>query len=473
MTNATTAQTNLTLHTIPTGGSGATESTFQTIRGCLKVLGKARRALGRLSAQYPDDTGAPARLMRESFGMKIHNPFRVALLATLGVGVGLLLIGSVQNLSTILLYVGTALFLSLGLDPVVSFLERRGLPRWAAVLVTILAVLGVFAGIIFMVVPIIVSQIAQLVTQIEQLLQPGRWNEIVTDVQTWVSQTLPWLKIDEVWAGIQHWFSTLDVGSISTMIGNSLLTIGGAVAAGLGGAFIVLILTIYFTASTPSLKSAVYQLVPASKRARFIELAEKITDSVGYYVMGQVSLGVINGVLSAIFLSIINAPFPAVLAVIAFFFSLIPLVGTLTGSTIIVPDLPHPRPRHTHLGDRGRGDLLPRLHADRGVRDLPAHHEPRRVGAGVGRGHLGTGRRRAAEPAGRAHRDPGGGEHPHHLPRGHHPATERALILSPRARRPTRWATAGRRGSPQRRSRSARGASASRRPTDACRRRLR
>ncbi|KSU55349.1 AI-2E family transporter [Microbacterium enclense] len=268
--------------------------------------------------------------------MKIHNPFRVALLATLGVGVGLLLIGSVQNLSTILLYVGTALFLSLGLDPVVSFLERRGLPRWAAVLVTILGVLGIFAGIIVMVVPIIVGQITQLVVQVEQLLQPDRWNEVVRQVQDWASRTLPWLRLDDVWAGVQQWISTLDVGSISTMVGNSILTIGGAVAAGLGGAFIVLILTIYFTASTPSLKSAVYQLVPASKRARFIELAEKITDSVGYYVMGQVSLGVINGVLSAVFLSIIQAPFPAVLAVIAFFFSLIPLVGTLTGSTIIV-----------------------------------------------------------------------------------------------------------------------------------------
>ncbi|KTR93448.1 membrane protein [Microbacterium testaceum] len=268
--------------------------------------------------------------------MKIHNPFRVALLATLGVGVGLLLIGSVENLSTILLYVGTALFLSLGLDPVVSFLERRGLPRWAAVLATILGVLGIFAGIIFMVVPIIVSQITQLVAQIEQLFRPGRWNEIVLGAQDWASANFPWLRLDEVWAGIQHWFSTLDVGSISTMIGNSLLSFGGAIAAGLGGAFIVLILTIYFTASTPSLKSAVYQLVPASKRARFIELAEKITDSVGYYVMGQVSLGVINGILSAVFLSIIKAPFPAVLAVVAFFFSLIPLVGTLTGSTIIV-----------------------------------------------------------------------------------------------------------------------------------------
>lgn len=268
--------------------------------------------------------------------MKIHSPFRVALLATLGVGVGLLVIGSVQNLSTILLYVGTALFLSLGLDPVVSFLERRGLPRWAAVLLTILGLLGIFAGIILMVVPIIVSQITQLVGQIEMVLRPGQWNQLVVNVQQWATTTFPWLRIDEVWAGVQHWFSTLDVGSISTMVGNSLLTVGGAVAAGLGGAFIVLILTIYFTASTPSLKSAVYQLVPASKRARFIELSEKITDSVGYYVMGQVSLGVINGILSAIFLSIIQAPFPAVLAVIAFFFSLIPLVGTLTGSTIIV-----------------------------------------------------------------------------------------------------------------------------------------
>jgi len=268
--------------------------------------------------------------------MKIHNPFRVALLATLGVGVGLLLIGSVANLSTILLYVGTALFLSLGLDPVVTFLERRGLPRWAAVLLTILGVLGVFAGIILMVVPIIVSQINQLIVQIEALLQPDRWNEVVRDVQAWASTTFPWLKLDQVWSGIQNWFTTLDFGSISSMVGNSLLTFGGAIAAGLGGAFIILILTIYFTASTPSLKSAVYQLVPASKRARFIELSEKITDSVGYYVIGQVSLGVINGILSAIFLTIIDAPFPAVLAVVAFFFSLIPLVGTLTGSTIIV-----------------------------------------------------------------------------------------------------------------------------------------
>lgn len=260
--------------------------------------------------------------------MKIHNPFRVAFVATLGVGLGLVLIGSIQTLSTILLYVGTALFLSLGLDPVVAWLERRKLPRWAAVLITILGVLAAFAGIILMIVPILVDQVGQLVSEITKLLnRPTFWD----DLETWVHGVFPNLNIEAVVTQVQDW-ALENAGSIT----GGLIGAGVAVFAGFGGAFIVLILTIYFTASTPNLKRAVYQLVPASKRARFIDLGEQITDSVGFYVIGQVSLGVINGVLSAIFLSIIMAPFPAVLAVIAFFFSLIPLVGTLTGSTIIV-----------------------------------------------------------------------------------------------------------------------------------------
>jgi predicted PurR-regulated permease PerM len=267
--------------------------------------------------------------------VKIHNPFRVALVGTLGVGLGLLLISSVQTLSTILLYVGTALFLSLGLDPVVGWLERRKLPRWAAVLITILAVLAAFAGIILMIVPIIVQQIGQLIGAIEDLLDDGSWDP-VGEFRGWLGDTFPLLNVDTVFQYIQDWWDNLDFGQLGSEIGGSIIVVGGTILAGLAGAFIVLILTIYFTASTPNLKRAVYQLVPASKRARFIDLGEQITDSVGYYVIGQVSLGVINGILSAIFLSIIQAPFPAVLAVIAFFFSLIPLVGTLTGSTIIV-----------------------------------------------------------------------------------------------------------------------------------------
>ncbi|MDX2375554.1 AI-2E family transporter [Microbacterium sp. LRZ72] len=262
--------------------------------------------------------------------MRFQNPFRVAFVATLGVGLGVILIQSVETLSTILLYIGTALFLSLGLEPAISFLERRKVKRWIAVVVTILVILAAFGGIVWMVLPILIDQITQLVTAITQFLQ----SSTVDDVKVRILELFPALSpefLDGAIDGVTDWLLE-NWGSIT----GGVLTVGLAVFAGFGGAFIVLILTIYFTASTPNLKAAVYQLVPASRRARFIDLSEQITDSVGYFVMGQLSLGLTNGILSFIFLSIIGAPFTAVLAVIALFFSIIPLVGTLTGSTIIV-----------------------------------------------------------------------------------------------------------------------------------------
>ncbi len=270
--------------------------------------------------------------------MKIQHPFRTALIATLGVGVGILMITGVQTLSTVLLYIGTALFLALGLDPVVSFFERRGLPRWAALLVTFAGLMGVGTALMLMVVPILVAQITQLVEQIQGIVESavnGEWNPVNAG-RDWLSQTFPLLEVDVVLDYVNDWWNGLDFADIGAALGAGLLSLGAGIAAFVTGTIIVLILTIYFTASMRSLKRSVYQLVAASRRERFIDLSEQISASVGYYVMGQVTLGLINGILSAVFLSIIGAPFPAVLAVIAFFFSLIPLVGTLTGSSIIV-----------------------------------------------------------------------------------------------------------------------------------------
>ena len=263
--------------------------------------------------------------------VKIHNPFRTALVATLGVGVGLLVISAVQGLSTILLYVGTALFLSLGLDPVVSFFERRGLPRWLAVTLTVFGILGLFAGVVLIVLPIIVEQITQLVNQITTVINQLNQQGSYEDFLTWAQERLPGVDVELVFQEAQN-FVLSNIQNYAGEVWQFSLNILG----GLAGAFIVLILTIYLTASTPHLKAAVNQLVPASRRERFVDLSDQITDSVGFYVIGQVSLGLINGILSFIFLNIINAPFAAVLAVVAFFSSLIPLVGTLTGSILII-----------------------------------------------------------------------------------------------------------------------------------------
>ena len=115
-----------------------------------------------------------------------------------------------------------------------------------------------------------------------------------------------------------------------------MLSVGIGIATGVFGALIILILTLYFVASLHNLKGAVYKLVPMSKRERFIGIAEQVSSAVGRYVVGQVTLALCNGVLSFIFLSIIGAQYPALFAFVAFLFSLVPLVGTLSGSILVV-----------------------------------------------------------------------------------------------------------------------------------------
>ena len=264
--------------------------------------------------------------------MKI-NAFRIGLIGTLGVGLGLLILTSIVTLSTIITYIGAALFLALGLDPLVSWLGKKGMPRWAAISTVLAAVLAALTGIVLTVIPIIVAEIGKLVEQIPQVverLQDESWVERV-------NQQIPFVDLPTViqnaTESVQSFLADpSQVGAVASGVLGALASIG----AGIFGVVIVVILTLYFTASVPSIKRGAYQLVPASKRARFIELTEQITESVGRFVVGQISLASINGVASFIFLSIIQAPFPALLAVIAFALSLIPLVGTLSGSILIV-----------------------------------------------------------------------------------------------------------------------------------------
>jgi predicted PurR-regulated permease PerM len=259
--------------------------------------------------------------------MKIQNAFRVGLVGTLGVGLGLLIISSLVTLQTIITYVGAALFISLGLDPAVSWLEKKRFPRPVAILTVLVTVLGVLTGVIFAIVPIIVAQVAKLSPAIPDLVKSVNTSTLLADIQA----QFPGLKVNEI------------VGSITNFLGGNLTTItttliqsGLAVVSGLFGGLIILILSLYFTASLHSIKRATYQLVPASKRERFADLSEQITTAVGRFVIGQAALALCNGVLSFAFLSIIGAPFPALLALIAFLLSLIPLVGTISGSVIIV-----------------------------------------------------------------------------------------------------------------------------------------
>ncbi len=261
--------------------------------------------------------------------MKIQNAFRLGLFGGLGVLVAIGVGVALGTLATIITYVGAAIFLALGLDPAVSWLERHRFPRWLAILTVVVLVLAVFTGLVFAVIPVIVRQTTNLIDGLTPLIatlgdQNNNW---VADVQ----QNLPdYIDLQALIAGSLEF-----IQNNITSIGGGVLQVGLGIASGAFGIIIVLILTLYFVASLNSMKRGMYQLIPASKRARFTDIAEQISDSVGRYVVGQATLALFNGILSFIYLTIVGAEYPALFAFIAFLFSLVPLIGTLSGSILI------------------------------------------------------------------------------------------------------------------------------------------
>lgn len=261
--------------------------------------------------------------------MKLQNPFRTALVGTLGVLLALAIGAAVVQLATILTYVVAAAFLALGLDPLVSQLQRLRLPRWLAMLIAVIVVIGVVVAIAFLIVPVIVGQIGSLVKGIADFTsQYQGWNDFIAQVQKAIGSSI---KVQDL---VDQAVSYLQDNA--GVITGGVLSVGVGILGGIGGAVIVVILTLYFTAPIAEFKGALYRMVPMTRRARFSSIAEQIFSSVGRYVIGQISLALVNGVLSFIFLSIIGAQLPAVFAFIAFLGSLIPLVGTVSAAVLIV-----------------------------------------------------------------------------------------------------------------------------------------
>ncbi|MFY9714328.1 MAG: AI-2E family transporter [Microbacterium sp.] len=263
---------------------------------------------------------------KSSSGAWKINPFLFGLLGALGVLVALLIGSMVGQLATVLVYVGVALFLALGLDPIVTLIEAR-LPRPAAVTIVVASVLLVFAGIIVAIVPIVVEQITNLIDDGPQMVADITASAWFKDMSAQFGSVF-----QEAADGILSFIQ--DPGNFANISGG-VLAVGAGIAGGFTAVTIVLILTLYFMASLRGIKRTAVRFVPAYQRTRFSGLLEDVSGAVGRYVIGQASLALINGVLSLIFLSIIGAPVPALLALLAFMGSLIPLVGTLSASVII------------------------------------------------------------------------------------------------------------------------------------------
>jgi predicted PurR-regulated permease PerM len=223
----------------------------------------------------------------------------------------------------VLLLIYISGLLAIGFSPIVRLIERqkvlpigtRRFPRWLAILLLYLVILGTLTGIGFMIVPPLVDQAQQLWTALPQMFERAQ--------EALIQRGL--LK--------EHLTLREAVAKApGTGGGEAVGTVVGALAGVVGGLFgllTILILTFYILVEADNLRDTMLRLFPRRDRPRVAAASRDITVKVSAWLGGQLLLGAIIGGTSAIGLWLLGIPFFYVLALISGVGELIPVVGPI------------------------------------------------------------------------------------------------------------------------------------------------
>jgi predicted PurR-regulated permease PerM len=297
------------------------------------------RELGReVDAADAADSGAPEDRVREAVeaaaetkgsgdlgeqGRPVNrrSPFFIGMTGAAGVAATIGLVEVLLKARSVLVLIIVALFIAAGLDPMARWLTRRGLPRWAAVVAVLLAVIAIVGGFIASAVPPLAAQTSALVHEM-----PKYMHELQDH-----NSTLGKLNV--------KYHVQQRVTSLLSSKGTAL--IGGVVGAGelVIGAFssmvLVLVLTVYFLASLDRTKVFFYRMIPQSRRERGILLGEEIFTKVGGYVLGNVLTSLIAGAGTFAWMLAWGIPYPLLLGMMVALLDLIPVIGSWVGGIIV------------------------------------------------------------------------------------------------------------------------------------------
>jgi predicted PurR-regulated permease PerM len=220
-----------------------------------------------------------------------------------------------------LILIGLAMFIAAGLEPAVGWLTRHRVPRWAAVLIILLAAAGIGAGFLAAAIPPLSAQTTALAQQLPHYLH---------SLQNHNSQLG---KLDarfQIQQRLSHLLSTRGTELIGGVLGAGALVLSAA-----SSLFVVVVLTVYFLVGMPRIKLFVYRLAPQSRRTRVILIGDEILTKVGGYVMGNFLTSVIAGLGTYIWLLIFGVPYPVLLASLVALLDLIPVIGSTIGGAIV------------------------------------------------------------------------------------------------------------------------------------------
>jgi predicted PurR-regulated permease PerM len=250
------------------------------------------------------------------------SPFYVGLWGALGVAVVFVVGSIVVAVGQILLLMALAVVIAVGLDPAVTWMTRRGLPRWAAVTSVLLLALVVFAGFLALAIPVLVNQAATLANDVPRYLHS------LHNHATFLG------KLNARYHVIRAIQKFINKGGSSAIAGG-VFGFGKIVLDLVGAVVVTAILSVYLLADLPRVKRGMYQLAPQSRRARMVLLTDEIMARIGGYVLGDLLTSFIAGLGTWLWAMAFNIPYAFLLGFLVALLDLIPVVGSTVGGIIV------------------------------------------------------------------------------------------------------------------------------------------
>ncbi|MGI9019140.1 MAG: AI-2E family transporter [Solirubrobacterales bacterium] len=225
-----------------------------------------------------------------------------------------------QQLVTLLIAILVTILLAIPLGACATRLEAYRVPRAIGALVGLLIGVGVFVGLLALIIPSFADQAQEFVDEVPAIL--GDVEQGVADI----TGSQP----SEVGLEVQQFLRryTDDPGELIGPLASLGLNV-----AGVAGAFLLMLITAYYMAVRPDpLTSGVESLFPPERRAWARNVMDRLRASWIGWMEGVVFDMVLTGVLLFAGLSLIGLDFAIFFAVFSAILVLIPYFGAILGA---------------------------------------------------------------------------------------------------------------------------------------------
>ena len=225
-----------------------------------------------------------------------------------------------------LLTVIVAALLAYAIFPLVRMFSRV-LPRFAAIALAYLLVIGALGIISYLIINTAVGQITALANQIAALLEPGK-NGAPSRL------TIELEKLGISAAQINSLGNQI-VGQAQGLAGSALPVIAG-VFGGIVDVILVIVLSIYLEIDGYRIARWLRTKSPMKVRPRAAFVIMTFERVVGGYVRGQILLAALIGVLVGIGMALLHVPYALLLGLFAFVLEFIPIIGVFISGAACV-----------------------------------------------------------------------------------------------------------------------------------------